>query len=95
MPSLFASYLRVYEPLTAFDRERQVFWRRYAREGRALGPVDGPVKQRTAVLEALGAGWTRLPDLPDEAYVLQWGDSLLGLPVESAPAGRRGRLERP
>ena len=80
MPSLFASYLRVYEPLTAFDRDRQVFWRRYAREGRALGPVDGPVKQRTAVLEALGAGWTRLPDLPDEAYVLTWGDSLLVCP---------------
>ncbi len=80
MPSLFASYLRVYEPLTAFDRDRQVFWRRYAREGRALGPVEGPVKQRTAVLEALGAGWTRLPDLPDEAYVLNWGDSLLVCP---------------
>jgi hypothetical protein len=80
VPSLFASYLRVYEPLTAFDRERQVFWRRYAREGRALGPVEGPVKQRTAVLEALGAGWTRLPDLPDEAYVLEWGDSLLVCP---------------
>jgi hypothetical protein len=80
VPSLFASYLRVYEPLTAFDRERQVFWRRYAREGRALGPVDGPVKQRTAVLEALGAGWTRLPDLPDEAYVMEWGDTLLVCP---------------
>jgi hypothetical protein len=80
VPSLFASYLRVYEPLTAFDRERQVFWRRYAREGRALGPVDGPVKQRTAVLEALGAGWTRLPDLPDEAYVMEWGDTLLICP---------------
>lgn len=80
MPSLFASYLRVYEPLTAFDRDRQVFWRRYAREGRALGPVDGPVRQRTAVLEALGAGWTRLPDLPDEAYVLEWGDSILVCP---------------
>ena len=40
MPSLFASYLRVYEPLTAFDRDRQVFWRRYAREGRDLGLVD-------------------------------------------------------
>jgi hypothetical protein len=80
VPSLFASYLRVYEPLTAFDRERQVFWRRYAREGRALGPVEGPVKQRTAVLEALGAGWTRLPDLPDEAYVLEWGDALLVCP---------------
>jgi len=80
VPSLFASYLRVYEPLTAFDRERQVFWRRYAREGRALGPVDGPVKQRSAVLEALGAGWTRLPDLPDEAYVLEWADTLLVCP---------------
>jgi hypothetical protein len=80
VPSLFASYLRVYEPLTAFDRQRQVFWRRYAREGRALGLAEGPVKQRTAVLEALGAGWTRLPDLPDEAYVLEWGDSLLVCP---------------
>jgi hypothetical protein len=80
VPSLFASYLRVYEPLTAFDRERQVFWRKYAREGRALGPVDGPVKQRTAVLEALGAGWTRLPDLPDEAYVLERDDALLVCP---------------
>jgi hypothetical protein len=80
VPSLFASYLRVYEPLTAFDRERQVFWRKYAREGRALGPVEGPVKQRTAVLEALGAGWTRLPDLPDEAYVLERDDTLLVCP---------------
>jgi hypothetical protein len=80
VPSLFASYLRVYEPLTAFDRDRQVFWRRYAREGRAQGLVDGPLRQRTAVLEALGAGWTRLPDLPDEAYVLEWGDSLLVCP---------------
>jgi hypothetical protein len=80
VPSLFASYLRVYEPLTAFDRERQVFWRRYAKEGRALGPVEGPVRQRTAVLEALGAGWTRLPDLPDEAYVMESGDTLLVCP---------------
>ena len=80
MPSLFASYLRVYEPLTAFDRDRQIFWRRYAREGRDLGLVEGPVRQRAAVLEALGAGWTRLPDLPDEAYVLQWGESLLVCP---------------
>jgi hypothetical protein len=80
VPSLFASYLRVYEPLTAFDRQRQVFWRRYAREGRALGLAEGPLKQRSAVLEALGAGWTRLPDLPDEAYVLEWGDHLLVCP---------------
>ncbi len=80
MPSLFASYLRVYEPLAAFDRERQVFWRRYVKEGRAVAPLDGPGRQRTAVLEALGAGWTRLPDLPDEAYVLEADDTLLVCP---------------
>jgi hypothetical protein len=80
VPSLFASYLRVYEPLAAFDTDRQQFWARYAQEGRAMGLVDGPVKQRTAVLEALGAGWTRLPDLPDEAYVLDWNESLLVCP---------------
>ncbi len=80
MPSLFASYLRVYEPLVAFDRSRQLFWRRYVKEGRAVAPTDGPGRQRTAVLEALGANWTRLPDLPDEAYVLESGDSLLVCP---------------
>jgi hypothetical protein len=80
VPSLFASYLRVYEPLTAFDRDRQVFWRTYAQQGRAAAPADGPLRQRTAVLEALGAGWTRLPDLPDEAYVLQVEETLLVCP---------------
>lgn len=80
MPSLFASYLRVYEPLAAFDRERQLFWRRYVKEGRAVAPTDGPVRQRTAVLEGLGASWTRLPDLPDEAYVLETDETLLICP---------------
>jgi hypothetical protein len=32
------------------------------------------------VLEALGAGWTRLPDLPDEAYVLETDETLLICP---------------
>lgn len=45
-----------------------------------MGPVEGPVRQRTAVLEALGAGWTRLPDLPDEAYVMESGETLLVCP---------------
>jgi hypothetical protein len=80
VPSLFASYLRVYEPLTAFDRDRQIFWRQYVREGRAVAPVEGPGRQRTAVIEALGAGWTRLPDLPEEAYVLEADDALLVCP---------------
>jgi hypothetical protein len=76
----FASYLRVYEPLTAFDRDLQVYWRRYVKEGRAVAPADGPVRQRTAVLEALGAGWSRLPDLPEDAYVLETEDTLLVCP---------------
>ncbi|MEU4565929.1 hypothetical protein [Micromonospora sp. NPDC023956] len=97
MPSLFASYLRVYEPLTAFDRERQAYWRRYARQGRAVTPQEGPVRQRTAVIEALGAGWTRLPDLPDEAYVLEAGEAMLVCPwnlrvrvAEAALSAREG-----
>ena len=71
MPALFASYLRVYEPLSAFDRQSQSYWRRYVHDGRAVTPAEGPGRQRTAVIEALGANWTRLPDLPDDAYVLQ------------------------
>lgn len=80
MPSLFAAYLRVYEPLAAFERDEQRFWRRYVREGRAVAPGEGPQRQRTAVLEALGSGWTRLPDLPAEAYVLEADDTLLVCP---------------
>jgi hypothetical protein len=80
VPSLFASYLRVYEPLTAFDRERQVFWRRYVKEGRAVAPAEGPGRQRTAVMEALGAGWTRLPELPEEAYILEADETFLVCP---------------
>ena len=80
VPSLFASYLRVYEPLAAFERERQVFWRRYVKEGRAVGLLEGPGRQRTAVLEALGASWSRLPELPDEAYVMETDETLLVCP---------------
>jgi hypothetical protein len=77
---MFASYLRVYEPLSAFSRDRQRYWRRYVEEGRAVTPGEGPQRQRTAVMEALGSGWTRLPDLPDEAYVLENDDTLLVCP---------------
>jgi len=80
VPPLFAAYLRVYEPLSAFGRERQHYWRQYVKEGRAVGPAEGPGRQRELVIDALGAGWSRLPDLPDEAYVLQADDTLLICP---------------
>lgn len=66
----FAAYFRVYEPLVAFDRARQQYWRRYVTAGRGVTQSAGPGRQRQLVLEALGAGWTRLPQLPDEAYVI-------------------------
>ena len=80
MPSLFAAYLRVYEPLAAFGRDEQRYWRRYVQEGRAVAPGEGPHRQRTTVLEALGSGWTRLPDLPAEAYVMEAEGTVLVCP---------------
>jgi hypothetical protein len=80
VPTLFASYLRVYEPLSAFDKQRQSYWRRYIHDGRAVNPAEGPGRQRTSVIEALGASWTRLPDLPDDAYVLQADETTLICP---------------
>lgn len=80
MPSLFASYLRVYEPLVAFDRQRQRYWRHYASEGRAVTTLEGPSRQRSAVLTALGTTWARLPELPDEAYLLESEETLLVCP---------------
>jgi hypothetical protein len=80
VPALSASYLRVYEPLSAFDKQRQMYWRGYVHDGRAVTLAEGPGRQRTAVLEALGAHWSRLPDLPDDAYVLQSGEHTLICP---------------
>lgn len=76
----FAAYLRVYEPLEAFDDEQRRYWQRYVREGRAVATVDGPSRQRATVLAALGSGWSRLPELPDDAYVLDAGGTLLVCP---------------
>ncbi len=76
----FAAYLRVYEPLIAFERARQQHWRRYLTAERAVPQSVGPRQQRRAVLQALGAGWTKLPVLPDDAYVLTEQDMVLVCP---------------
>ncbi|MGH3648677.1 MAG: hypothetical protein ACRDTM_16075 [Micromonosporaceae bacterium] len=82
MPSPFAAYLRVYEPLVAFSRAQQQQWRVYAAEGHAPGTGEGPAMQRRMVIDALGVGWTRLPELAPEAYVMEDGGSLLVCPWE-------------
>lgn len=76
----FAAYLRVYEPLIAFERARQLHWRQYLAAGRAVPQVAGPGRQREMVIAALGAGGTRLPVMPDEAYVLTDGEATLVCP---------------
>jgi hypothetical protein len=95
--ALSTSFLRVYEPLSAFDKQSQIYWRGYVHDGRAVTLSEGPVRQRTTVLEALGAHWSRLPDLPDDAYVLQSGEQTLICPwnlrvrvAEAALAARDG-----
>ena len=97
MPSPFSAYLRVYEPLAAFSRELQQRWRVYAAEGRAPSLRDGPGLQRKVVIDAVGAGWTRLPELPTEAYVLQDAGAVLVCPwdlqlqvAEAALSARKG-----
>lgn len=80
MSSPFCAYLRVYEPLAAFDRERQQRWQAQAAEGRVVTTREGPALQRQLVMNALGVGWTRLPELPDEAYFLEDAGSLLACP---------------
>lgn len=93
----FAAYFRVYEPLVAFERARQQHWRRYLSAGRAVPQSHGPRRQRRTVLEALGAGWTRLPRLPDEAYAITDGEATLVCPwdlriqvAKGALSARRG-----
>lgn len=88
----FAAYLRVYEPLIAFDRARQQHWRRYVGAGRAVPQGAGPARQRLTVLSALGAGWTRLPELPDEAYVIVDGSTTLVCPWDLRVQVARGAL---
>ena len=83
VPTLFASYLLVYEPLSAFDKQRQVYWRRYVHDGRAVTPVEGPGRQRTAVIEALVARMA----LP--SYVLV-GTAFSAIPA-ALPAATRSR----
>ncbi len=97
VPYPYSAYFRVYEPLAAFSRDLQQHWRTYAAEGRAPSTDEGPSLQRQIVIEALGVGWSRLPELPSEAYVIQDEGSALVCPwdlrqrvAEAALTARQG-----
>ena len=94
MPSLFASYLRVYEPLTAFDRGPAGVLAplRAGGAGGGAGRGPGPAADRGA----RGAGRGLDPAArPARRGVRPGGRrDAAGLPVEPADPGGRGGAER-
>ena len=65
------AYLRVYEPLAAFDGDERRYWEEYVAEGRAPDLEVGVAAERTAALRSITAVPVRsLPDVGDEAFVL-------------------------
>jgi hypothetical protein len=68
----YAAYLRVYEPLSAFDEGERARWTRYVAEQRAPSPLDGPAVERDAGLSCLLSLPPRLPgerDVVEHAFV--------------------------
>jgi len=83
MPSPYCSYLRVYEPLVAFDDDERAAWQSYA--GRAE-----PRSQRLSAEHQLAlAGVLSIPprpvpsDEPREAFVLEAGGAVHVCPVQT------------
>ena len=67
-----AAYLRVYEPLAAFEGDERAQWQAYSSAGSAPSPAAGPVLEREASLRALvGRPPTVLPQLEEHAYVTE------------------------
>lgn len=65
-------FLRVYEPLAAFEGAELARWQAYVASGAALSPAVGAARERAAGLRALVGSrgvWTGLPELPEEAFV--------------------------
>jgi len=66
----YAAYLRVYEPLAAFEGEERARWQAYAAAGRGPTRTEGPALERNAGLQAL-AGPVTVPDVGEQAYVAE------------------------
>jgi hypothetical protein len=49
------AFLRVYEPLAAFDGPARRHWEAYVAGGRAIAPAEGVVHERAAALRAVAA----------------------------------------
>lgn len=66
------AFLRVYEPLAAFDRVERQRWETYLAASAAPDTTAGPELERAACLRALvGRTGSPVPVLPDHAYVTE------------------------
>ena len=65
-------FLRVYEPLAAFEGAELAHWQAYVASGAAPTTPVGAARERAAGLRALigrSGRWTGLPEIADEAFV--------------------------
>ena len=71
-PATATAYLRVYEPLAAFDGDERRHWEAYVRSGRAPSREEGVARERLAALRSLVAVPVRsLPQVEPEAFVTE------------------------
>jgi hypothetical protein len=67
-----AAFLRVYEPLAAFDGPARRRWEAYVAAGRAVPPAEGVVRERAAALRAVsGRPPQVVPVVEDHAFVTE------------------------
>ncbi|MGB9376297.1 MAG: hypothetical protein WCB04_02170 [Mycobacteriales bacterium] len=101
MPPPYAAYLRVYEPLTAFPKEEQGYWRQYLAKELALPRAQAVRMEYEHVLRRMLTG--RLPDPGEHAFVTARGEMPMICPwrtalraweaVEDADLGGSGAVE--
>lgn len=85
MHSPFAAFLRVYEPLAAFDPKRAEYWQEYVEMGRVVPAEAGPATQRSVFYESMNAAWNDLPDVVEHAYVIEGEHGPLICPWQLRP----------
>jgi hypothetical protein len=67
-----AAFLRVYEPLAAFDGPTRRRWEAYVAQGSAVAPAEGVVRERAAALRAVaGRPPQVLPAVEEHAFVTE------------------------
>ena len=67
-----AAFLRVYEPLAAFDTSARRRWEAYVAQGVAVAPAEGVVRERAAALRAVAGRPPRVvPAVEEHAFVTE------------------------